>query len=256
MREAVVILYFAGFLLGKTNGNAILKAQPKIVGGQSIDIKYRPFMLSLHNSYGFLCGASILSRTWAITALHCLVSVSSTQYYVRAGSNKANKGGSVHRVTNIHIYNDTYRSWFSRLLHHDIALIEVKPPFRFSKTVRPARLPRSNHEVPRELLVCGWGDINEKEESPQTLMGVYIQHVPFETCVNITTSYAILVKDDYHLCYGTQGKDACFGDSGGPLASKRTIYGIVSFGRGCGKVAGVYVKVSYYRDWIKAVTNL
>lgn len=87
-------------------------------------------------------------------------------------------------------------------------------------------------------------------------MGVFVEHIPFETCINATSSYAILVKDDYHLCYGTQGKDACFGDSGGALASKRTIYGIVSFGHGCGKVAGVYVKISYYREWIKGVINL
>lgn len=87
-------------------------------------------------------------------------------------------------------------------------------------------------------------------------MGVFVQHVPYETCIKATSSYEVLVKDDYHLCYGTRGKDACFGDSGGPLASKRILYGIVSFGYGCGKVAGVYVKVSYYRDWIKAVANL
>ncbi|XP_077259579.1 trypsin 3A1 [Temnothorax americanus] len=256
MRAAVIILYFVGFLFEETGGNATHTAQPKIIGGQSIDIKYRPFMLSLHNSHGFLCGASILSRTWAITALHCLVP--STQYYVRAGSNKTDRGGSVHRVTNIYVYNDTYHSWFSKLLEHDIALFQVKPPFYFSRTVRSVRLPRSTHEISYdELLVCGWGYINnKKKENAKTLMGVYVQHVPYEICVNATSSYAIHVKDDYHLCYGTQGKDACFGDSGGALASKRTIYGVVSFGHGCGKVAGVYVKVSYYREWIKAVANL
>ncbi|XP_012062678.1 PREDICTED: trypsin delta/gamma-like [Atta cephalotes] len=257
MRGAVIVLYFAGFLLEETYGNATYTAQPKIIGGQSIDIRYRPFMLSLHNSYGFLCGASILSSTWAITALHCLISVPSSQYYVRAGSNKMDRGGSVHRVTNIRVYNDTYRSWFLRLFYHDIALLEVKPPFHFSKTIKPVHLPRSSHELPFELLVCGWGYINDKKvKNAETLMGVYVQHIPYETCINITSLYATLVKDDYHLCYGTQGKDACFGDSGGALASRRTIYGIVSFGHGCGKVAGVYVKVFYYREWIKSVINL
>ncbi|KYN33148.1 Trypsin-1 [Trachymyrmex septentrionalis] len=249
-------MYTLGFLLKEIDGNTTYTAQPKIIGGQPIDIKYRPFMLSLHNSHGFLCGASILSRTWAITALHCLISIP-TQYYVRAGSNKIDRGGSVHRVTNIRVYNDTYHSWCLKLFHHDIALLEVKPPFRFSRTVGPVHLPRSTHELPFELLICGWGYINDKKvKSAKTLMGVYVQHVPYETCINVTSSYARLVKDDYHLCYGTQGKDACYGDSGGALASRRTIYGIVSFGHGCGKVAGVYVKVFYYREWIKSVMNL
>lgn len=87
-------------------------------------------------------------------------------------------------------------------------------------------------------------------------MGVQVQHVPYKTCVNATKEYKELVKNDNHLCYGTQGKDACFGDSGAALASKRTIYGIVSFGHDCGDVAGVYVKISYYREWIKNITNL
>lgn len=89
----------------------------------------------------------------------------SSQYYVRAGSNKIDRSGSVHRVTNIHVYNDTYRSWFLGLFHHDIVLLKVKPPFRFSRTVRPVRLPRSTHELPFELLVCGWGYINDKKVS-------------------------------------------------------------------------------------------
>lgn len=87
-------------------------------------------------------------------------------------------------------------------------------------------------------------------------MGVYVEYVPYETCIKASFAYATLVKKDYHLCYGTPGKDACFGDSGGALASKRTIYGIVSFGESCGQVPGVYVKISYYLEWIKAVTNL
>lgn len=87
-------------------------------------------------------------------------------------------------------------------------------------------------------------------------MSVYVKHVPFDVCIKTTPQYAILVRDDYHLCYGTRGKDSCYGDSGGALASKRTIYGIVSFGHHCGEVPGVYVKVLHYRKWIKDVTNL
>lgn len=75
------------------------------------------------------------------------------------------KDGSVHKVTNIHVYNDTYHPWFSTMLHHDIALLEVKPSFRFSRTVRPIRLPRSTHGIQRQLLVCGWGYTNIEKVS-------------------------------------------------------------------------------------------
>lgn len=74
----------------------------------------------------------------------------------------------MHRVTRIHVYNDTRLS-FSRMLHHDIALFEVKPPFRFSRTIRPIHLPRSGNETQCELLVCGWGYTNVENVSESDL---------------------------------------------------------------------------------------
>ncbi|CAK9823700.1 Trypsin 5G1 [Anthophora retusa] len=180
-------------------------------------------------------------------------------YFVRAGSSKPYDGGSLHKLTKIQVYNDTtFQYWFSSMLYHDIALFEVQPPFRYSSTIRAARLPSEFNKPPRKLYVCGWG-YTASQTNPMisnVLMGVYVLHTPHESCVNETPEYKILVKKEYHLCYGAYGKDSCYGDSGGPLASKNTIYGVVSFGQNCAVVSGVYAKISYYRDWIKQVTNL
>ncbi|XP_011155063.1 trypsin delta/gamma-like protein CG30031 [Harpegnathos saltator] len=258
MRGAVVILYFLVFLDDEIDGRATYTAHPKIIGGESIDIAHRPFTLSLHSSDGNLCGASILSETWVITAFHCLTSTRRLKYHVRAGSNRWDRGGSVHKVRNIRVYNSTYMTWLSDVPYHDIALFKVKPPFRFSRTVQPIRLPRSSTgEIPRRLFVCGWGhtEIGKEAKETETLMGVHVRHVPFESCIKATVDYTTLIRG-IHLCYGTEGKDACYGDSGGALSSKGTLYGIVSFGQSCGKVPGVYVNVSHYLTWIKDVTNL
>ena len=60
----------------------------------------------------------------------------------------------------------------------------------------------------------------------------------------------------YHpnICYHLQnGADSCDGDSGGPLYCNDTIVGIVSYGDvHCGMYPAVYVKLSYYMDWIHA----
>ena len=63
------------------------------------------------------------------------------------------------------------------------------------------------------------------------------------------------------ICAGNaakSNKDACVGDSGGPMACMNKggveLVGIVSFGPGCGGIEntpGVYTKVASYLDWLK-----
>jgi serine protease 56 len=51
--------------------------------------------------------------------------------------------------------------------------------------------------------------------------------------------------------------DSCAGDSGGPILCKEgdkwTIFGITSFGEGCGKKGkyGIYTRLSNYIKWIQ-----
>ncbi|XP_043491453.1 trypsin 5G1-like [Polistes fuscatus] len=229
----------------------------RIIGGHYISIKSRPFMVSLHDELNnFQCGASILSKKWVITALHCFNSLDQNNYHVRAGSNYTDHGGTLHNVKNIHTYDETtYPYWSTKIYYHDIALFKVSPPFRFSSTTRPINLPNDDKK-PRRLYASGWGYTSLNSNSHPTLMTVNIPYVPFKACVNSVPLYKLLVRRDRHLCYGRRGKDSCYGDSGGPLADAHTIYGIVSFGYNCGKVSGIYAKISYYREWIKTITKL
>lgn len=58
------------------------------------------------------------------------------------------------------------------------------------------------------------------------------------------------------------GKDACRGDSGGPLIrildSKPQLIGIVSWGYGCAIPfnPGVYARVTAARQWIKSIAGI
>ena len=78
--------------------------------------------------------------------------------------------------------------------------------------------------------------------------------------LSFTRSYNNL---EFQICggYAEGGKDSCQGDSGGPLycttekEGEWYLGGVISHGKGCGRAgeAGVYVRLSYYLPWIRAV---
>nr|CAD7580493.1 unnamed protein product [Timema californicum] len=94
-------------------------------------------------------------------------------------------------------------------------------------------------------------------------MYTFLQNVPLEDCDSIQ-ALEVRPLDHTQLCAGGNlGKDACRGDSGGPLMGKRESpttsqeqtyqLGIVSFGSipcGSNKAPSVFTRVSEYLDWI------
>jgi secreted trypsin-like serine protease len=107
--------------------------------------------------------------------------------------------------------------------------------------------------------VAGWGALKEKGKSFPFMTEVKVPIVSNEVCAD-DKHYGSINKEVYptNLCAGFDegGRDACAGDSGGPLFTKidgvDVIIGVVSWGIGCGRPnrPGVYTNLLAYRDWI------
>jgi secreted trypsin-like serine protease len=90
----------------------------------------------------------------------------------------------------------------------------------------------------------------------QALQKVQVKVIPYGTCDEM---YGGFIDRPTMICAGTEngGKDACFGDSGGPLFVRQNEQmvqvGVVSFGQGCARPdrPGVYSRVSAVYDWIQ-----
>ena len=98
--------------------------------------------------------------------------------------------------------------------------------------------------------------------SADTLQEVQLPLIPTEECRRRTLFLPLYRVTDDMFCAGFDrgGRDACLGDSGGPLMCQRTdghweLTGITSNGYGCARAhrPGVYTKVSNYMTWISAV---
>lgn len=153
----------------------------------------------------------------------------------------------------------------SKTMDNDIALLRLQTPAPMTEHIIPICLPgremaeRVLHLNGTKTVVSGWG----KEEMNSTkyssaLNVIEIPLVSHSICSQQMFPHTI---SNNVLCAGVLGqrKDACEGDSGGPMV---TLYrdtwflvGLVSWGEGCGQLdkLGIYTKVSNYNNWINSV---
>lgn len=145
---------------------------------------------------------------------------------------------------------------------NDIALMRLENPAPFSEFILPICVPGSEmakrvlHQNGTITVVTGWG----KDDSNRYSSALNVIKVPLVTHSVCNSHMSHNVSDNF-LCAGILGqrKDACEGDSGGPMVTlyRNTwfLVGLVSWGEGCGMEdkLGIYTKVSNYNEWINSI---
>ncbi|XP_059223697.1 trypsin alpha-3-like [Stomoxys calcitrans] len=219
----------------------------RIVGGKEVDIRQVPWQCALYY-YGYaICGCSVISADWVLTAAHCVEG--GGRFSVRAGSSWINRGGQIRRARRV-IISSGYNPY---TYNHDIAMIRTRRRFRFTRFVQPIALAKRGRRLPQRYFVSGWGTLREGGSTPRHLKGVTLRRVSRPKCRRRYRDVVYITK--YMICAAAPGKDACQGDSGGPMVRRGIQYGIVSFGIGCARpyYPGVYTNVRRVNRWIKKV---
>ncbi|XP_011314334.1 uncharacterized protein [Fopius arisanus] len=256
-------------------------AERKIVGGNRTGVLDYPWMtlIAYNDSRAkWKCGGSVINNRYILTAAHCLtalppgivpVSVRVGEHDLRTerDCNKAPEGVEPEcgeRYQDFMIEEMHFHSGYKGLISEDdIGLIRVDSPIDLRPAnVRPICLPigdgaRHNQQTG---IVTGWG-VTESGYRSQELLQVRVPLITNEECAK-AYSPARKISNKQLCAGGSEHKDSCNGDSGGPLQIpaifnktdiKYVQYGIVSWGpRICGVKGypGVYTKVNYYVDWI------
>jgi len=227
----------------------------KIVGGQEADAHSMPYMVSFGG-----CGGTILSSRWILSAAHCFYG-SSPPDTLDIGVHDIDHSGKSYEVESVHLHS----GYDSIDLINDFALIYLAEDIIFDDTAGIAYLPAANQapQTPPGTLchVAGWGNLDYGGSSPNELHYVNLDIFDDEVCQNAYPLNSIWwFHQPSQFCAGhVDGNiDACQGDSGGPLIceinEKPVLYGVVSWGIGCGEKEhpGVYSKVSSAIDWIQS----
>ncbi|XP_036412650.1 vitamin K-dependent protein C-like isoform X2 [Colossoma macropomum] len=236
--------------------------QPWLVGGEVGKKGESPWQALILNAKGkFHCGGVLIDESWILTAAHCLET--SLRFSVRLGDYlRFKKEDSevtipVSKIVSHPKYNPV-------TVDNDIALLRLATRVKFTNYILPACLPsrslaeRVLHLNGTQTVVTGWGKQNETASHYSSALGfIHIPLVDHDEC----TRHMVNNLTQNVLCAGIIGKvrDACEGDSGGPMMTQYHntwfLIGLVSWGEGCGRTdkLGIYTKVSNYLEWIDSV---
>lgn len=244
-----------------------------IVGG-TVAVPYSwPWQIVLCTKAWFacsmLCGGSVISNQWIMTAGHCVYGQTSSpgKFRVKMGvfqhASDDEPGEVVAEIDQIVLHPQ----YDSEAHDHDIALLHLASPVSFTDHIQPVCLPTSVNDssalsVGKSVTVTGWGLTSQG--------GLFLSSklrqvaVPMVSQQNCDKDYGKGIDNADMFCAGAKGIDSCQGDSGGPVVQQDPAtgawiqHGIVSWGNGCARAGypGVYAKVGAFLSFIQDTTGI
>ncbi|XP_062597771.1 elastase-1-like [Saccostrea cucullata] len=245
----------------------------KIVGGSNATPNDWPWQISLQfqgstGGYGHICGASLISENYALTAAHCVShDPTVSKYRLLLGEHQFSvTAGTEQTITLSNILMHPQYSDSAGGFPHDIAILRLSSPAKLNEFVKVATLPTSTSTSfynGRTCYITGWGRLSGGGSLPDTLQEAQTTVISHSNCRSaLGMSGLLYLQEGPHVCVYTGSNGACNGDSGGPLVCDVNgvweLAGATSWGlQNCPTSSPtVYTRVSNYLSWIRQNTDL
>jgi secreted trypsin-like serine protease len=249
--------YFYSFFTGTR------ESQMKIIGGADASISDFPWQIYLIAG-SYQCGGSIIAPGWVVTAAHCVETSSgsiipATSMVITAGSTTPTTFGSHYYVSQV----IPHPSYNSGSLMNDIALLKLRSSISCAncksiKLVNADNVTEGYTDPGKTVWITGWGTTDVTHSTvPTTLQKALIPIVSNATAAIV---WGVIPSTDIMAGYQNGNKDACSGDSGGPMSvyvnGEYKLAGIISWGSSKCDTYGGYTRVSDLESWIRSTSGV
>lgn len=250
----------------------------RIIGGTYAE-QTMPWVVKIDRAgyNSITCTGQVVESRWIVTAAHCLMNAD-LNGFVGAGGTRVVYNCSDTRSDDCIqanavkvVVHPCYAPALERH-HDDIALIQLDRDLGIQPVLVDGWQVLADLSEGTEVSLAGFGVVrSEDAEGSPRLMRVAVPLASKEKCVaaNPTDAEKGNINFDHVWCTGgTEGKDSCAGDSGGPAVyeadGRPCLVGVLSIGselpagdvglRNCGVEGryGVYTKVRFYTKWMVA----
>merc|ERR1712215_76650 len=241
-----------------------------IINGQQADYNEYPwmvYMLVAGTNDMFLCGGSLISNKWILTAAHCTDGSKASDIQIFLGLyNTKNLGNKKSRNIVEIINHPNYELVFKpdgeiKKINFDFALLKMQEPVDFitNQHIRPICLPTnpSGQYEGSQAIATGWGLINNCEvQNPDKLQEINLEVLSNKRCQELVDNVSIT---KHNICANVPGQvgGTASGDSGGPLivnvGGYYELVGVTSGGNPA--IATVFARVTSIIGWIRLSTK-
>ncbi|XP_052394509.1 granzyme B(G,H)-like [Carassius gibelio] len=220
-----------------------------IVNGNEAKPHSRPYMVSIQFYGEHICGGSLISDQWVLTAAHCWKR-NQTLTVVVGAHDLRESNISDHIGVKFYIQHKSYSVDFN---FNDIMLLKLQEKVNINNNyVKPISLPKNKEDVEANTLcsVAGWGQLKIEGQKSHRLMEANMTIMNKSECQK---SWRMKFSETQMMCAHGYG-GSCRFDSGGPLVCGHTAIGVTAFGYkllcNSPKKPNVYIKISEYIPWI------
>lgn len=198
----------------------------------------------------YVCGGTLISDQYLITAAHCVKTYSGFDLRVRLGEWDVNHDVEFYPyvekdIISVHIhpvkylfifivkfannFNFFFKEYYAGTLDNDLAILKLSSPVELSSNphITPACLPDKFSDYSgHRCWTTGWGKDNwEYGKYQNILKEVDVPIIDQHTCQaqlrNTRLGRSYNLNPGFLCAGGEEGKDACKGDGGGPLVCER-----------------------------------